>query len=67
MDGSDEINELTGKIIGAAIRVHASLGPGLLEHTYRKCLAYELGKAGLTVRNEVQLDIKYDDLLVPRY
>ena len=41
-----------------------SLGPGLLEHTYRKCLAYELGKAGLTVRNEVPLDIKYDDLLV---
>ena len=36
------INDLTSKFIGAAIRVHQALGPGLLESAYRSCLAYEL-------------------------
>lgn len=64
MDGSDQINELTGKVIGRAIRVHTRLGPGLLEHTYRRCLTYELRKAGLKVEEEVALDLTYDDLHV---
>ena len=34
-------NELTGKIIGAAIEVHRTLGPGLLESAYQECLFYE--------------------------
>lgn len=34
-------NQLTEKIIGAAIEVHKQLGPGLLESTYEICLAYE--------------------------
>ena len=44
--------------------VHTRLGPGLLEHTYRRCLAYELRKLGLSVEEEVKLDLVYDDLLV---
>jgi GxxExxY protein len=36
------INDLTSTIIGAAIKVHRALGPGLLESAYRVCLAYEL-------------------------
>jgi GxxExxY protein len=46
------INELTSAIIGAAIKVHRTLGPGLLESAYRACLAYELGKLGLRVEEE---------------
>jgi GxxExxY protein len=46
------INELTSTIIGAAIRVHRELGPGLLESAYRVCLAYELEDAGLRVEQE---------------
>ncbi len=34
--------DLTDKIIGAALEVHRTLGPGLLESTYAACLAYEL-------------------------
>jgi PD-(D/E)XK nuclease superfamily len=41
------LNELTGRIIEAAMRVHSTLGPGLLESTYQACLLYELTKAGL--------------------
>ena len=41
-----ELNELSNKIIGLAIRVHAALGPGLLESSYKECLYYEILKAG---------------------
>jgi GxxExxY protein len=64
MDGPDKINEFTNKIIGAALKVHTTLGPGLLEHTYRRCLAHEIRKFELKVEEEVILDLVYDDLLV---
>jgi hypothetical protein len=38
----DDINNLTGEVIGAAIEVHKALGPGLLENIYEKCLCKEL-------------------------
>ena len=40
-------NELTHRIIGAAINVHRELGPGLLEAVYGECLAYELSQSGI--------------------
>ncbi len=51
--------EISEKIIGAAIRVHRELGPGLLESAYEACLAYELSDAGLDVRRQVPLPIRY--------
>ena len=45
-------NELATKIIGAAINVHTSLGPGLLESAYKECLYYELLKGGLYAEKE---------------
>jgi len=42
-------NELSDKIIGCAIQVHKSLGPGLLESAYLECLYYELKMIGLKV------------------
>jgi GxxExxY protein len=53
------INELTSKIIGAAIQVHRTLGPGLLESAYRACLAYELRQLGLTVEEERPIPLIY--------
>ena len=58
-----ELNKLTEQIIGAAIRVHQSLGPGLLESAYQQCLGYELTKSGLTVAQEVEQKIVYDGQL----
>ena len=52
-------NDLTDKIIGAAIEVHRHLGPGLLESAYAECLCYELSQLGLRFQREVQLPISY--------
>lgn len=46
------VNELTYKTIGAAIEVHRTLGPGLLESSYRECLCRELFLRGINFRRE---------------
>ena len=51
---------LTRVIIAAAIRVHRSLGLGLLESVYEACLAHELIKAGLGVRRQPEVPVVYD-------
>lgn len=53
------MNELSEKVIGAAIRVHRELGPGLLESAYEACLAYELREANLQVCTQVPLPVVY--------
>ncbi|MCB0458156.1 MAG: GxxExxY protein [Flavobacteriaceae bacterium] len=59
-----EVNELTEKIIGAAIEVHRELGPGLLESAYQQCLLFELKKLGLQVENEKALPIIYKEIKI---
>jgi GxxExxY protein len=56
------LNEVTEKIIGAAIEVHRELGPGLLESSYEACLAYELVELGLKVERQKSLPIKYHEV-----
>jgi GxxExxY protein len=55
-------NRITEKIIGAAIKVHRALGPGLLESTYEACLAFELADSGLCVERQKELPVKYRDV-----
>lgn len=55
----DDLNKLTEKIIGCAIRVHRELGPGLLESAYEACLAFELGESGLLVARQKSLPVTY--------
>ena len=55
-------NKLTQKIIGAAIAVHRSLGPGLLESAYQECLFYELKLMGFKVVKEIGLPIVYKEV-----
>ncbi len=57
-----ELNELSEKIIGCAIKVHRTLGPGLLESAYEVCLVHELRKAGLKVERQVSLPIIYEGI-----
>jgi GxxExxY protein len=52
-------DEVTDKIIGAAIEVHRHLGPGLLESAYEECLCYELSQQRLRFRRQVHLPIAY--------
>ena len=53
------INELTYETIGAAIEVHRTLGPGLLESSYRECLCRELLLRGISFRRERGLPLEY--------
>lgn len=51
--------ELTEQVIGAAIRVHKALGPGLLESAYETCLAHELLQRGIECGRQVEVPIVY--------
>ena len=53
---------LTEQIVGRAIKVHKSLGPGLLESAYQECLYFELRKAGLFVEKEKPLPLIYEEV-----
>lgn len=59
-----EDQELTEKIIGCAMKVHSTLGPGFLESVYQKALAHQLGKAGLKVQCEKLITVNYDGIVV---
>ena len=59
-----EYKELTEKIIGCAMKVHQTLGPGFLESVYQKALAHELCKAGLAVECEKAIQVFYDSVIV---
>ncbi|MBY0526461.1 MAG: GxxExxY protein [Gemmataceae bacterium] len=56
------VNELSGRIIGAAIEVHRELGPGLLESAYEACLCHELTVRDIPFERQVPLPIVYKGL-----
>ena len=55
-----KLNQISFNIISAAIKVHETLGPGLLESVYQKCMEIELKKRGLQVESEVDLPVIYE-------
>ena len=55
-------NAITEVVIGKAMALHQTLGPGLLEKTYEECLAYDLRTAGLHVQQQVLLPLVYGEL-----
>ena len=58
------MNNVTGEIISAAIEVHRTLGPGLLESVYEKALAKELNIRGLSVETQKPVDVIYKGVKV---
>ena len=57
-------NEISYKIIGAAIEVHKNLGVGLLENAYETALVYELQKLGFTVKQQYSLPLNYKEIAI---
>jgi GxxExxY protein len=51
-------------LIGAALKVHSAVGPGLLESAYETCLLYELEKQNLPVRRQVLVPFRYETLTI---
>ncbi len=56
--------EVGHAIIGAALKVHSAVGPGLLESAYEACLGYELEKQRLRLRRQALIPIKYEGLTI---
>jgi len=57
-----DVEKLSNVAIGAAIKVHRQLGPGLLESAYQQCLHYELTRRGITVELEKPMPIRYKSI-----
>lgn len=55
----EELNELTYKINGCAMKVHNTLGNGFQEVIYQRCLAIELKESGISFQREMEHDIYY--------
>jgi GxxExxY protein len=55
-------NELSYKIIGAALELHKNIGPGLLESAYENALAYDLREMGLVVTQQVPMPFMYKNM-----
>jgi GxxExxY protein len=58
------INQITGSTIAAAMKVHSTLGPGLLESAYEACLVHELRKRHLKTESQVVLPVIYDGVTI---
>ena len=58
------INEVSGQVVDAAMKVHSALGPGLLESAYEACLLHELRKRGRKVLSQVALPVVYDGVKI---
>ncbi len=62
MQEKDRLDQITRRIIGAAIEVHRHLGPGLLESAYEAGLAYELKQLGFRIEQQRLLPVVYKDV-----
>jgi len=58
----EESDRLSHEILGAALEVHRTIGPGLLESAYEQCLAYELAQRGLIFEKQKQLPLHYKNV-----
>jgi len=58
-----EIDDLSGEVVDAAVRIHRDLGPGLLESVYEMVLAGSLARRGLKVDRQRPIDIVFEGIL----
>ena len=58
------INDVSGQVVDAAMRIHSALGPGLLESAYEACLLFELHKRGLEAVAQVELPVVYESVRI---
>jgi GxxExxY protein len=59
-----EINDLSGNVLDACIKIHTEIGPGCFEKVYEETLYYELSKRNLQVEQQIVLPIEYEGLTI---
>lgn len=59
------IDEVTYRIIGAAMSVHSALGPGLVEKAYETCMSNTLNEAGLQFERQTKLPVRFHGTTMP--
>ena len=64
---NEKIEQIAKIIVNSAFKVHKELGPGLLEKVYEACLVYEITKAGIEVKRQVEVPIMYDGVTLKEY
>ncbi len=57
-----EINQLTGLVLRACIKIHTEIGPGCFEKVYEETLYYELVKKDIAIERQLLMPIRYEDL-----
>jgi GxxExxY protein len=63
----DKEHTITEKIIGCAMKVHRTLGPGFLESVYRNALVHELRRAGFSAEIEQRITVRYENVVVGEF
>jgi len=58
--------DMSGRVIGLAIKVHKTVGAGLFERVYEDCLGFELSRAGLRFERQVKLPLIYEGVCFER-
>lgn len=64
IEGQARHYDLCGEVIGSAMKVHSTLGPGFLESVYKNALIWELRKTGLQAEAERPISVYYDGQLI---
>jgi GxxExxY protein len=59
-----EVEKVATAVVDARYKIHRSLGPGLIESVYEKCLIHELRKRHFEVRNQFDLPVSYEDIVI---
>lgn len=61
---SADVEGVSRVVVDAAFKVHKTLGPGLLESVYERCLCHELQLRGVTFQSQLSLPIRYDGIVI---
>lgn len=61
---SEQVEAVAEDVVDATLKVHRTLGFGLLEKAYQRSLAHELDRRGLDVEREVPVDLTYEELVI---
>ena len=67
LTGSEELDQITQKIIGCLYNVSNTLGGGFLEKIYQNAAVIEIAKTGLLVRQQYPIQVRYDGVIVGEY